>query len=250
MSSAAARDITPYQLFMMALCVLVLFMLVIQTLIAPQSEEAQILEYADFCICIFFLVDFFISLYRAKDRKKYMLTWGWIDLISSIPVDIVRLGRIARLLRIVRLFRAVRATKTIAHHLLQHRTEGVLLSSALLTLLMLVFASIAILQLENSPESNIHTAEDALWWSFVTITTVGYGDHYPVTAEGRFLAAFLMITGVGLFGAVAGTMTSWFTSGAVEETDQDLEELKEELRIVRALLEEAKKEREDVVSSR
>ena len=64
---------------------------------------------------------------------------------------------------------------------------------------MLLFSSIAILQVETDPNSNIKTAEDAIWWSYVTITTVGYGDKYPVTTEGRIIAVILMTVGVGLF---------------------------------------------------
>ena len=58
--------------------------------------------------------------------------------------------------------------------------------------------------------SNIKTAEDAIWWAWVTITTVGYGDKYPVTTEGRIIASFLMTAGVGLFGTFTGFIASWF----------------------------------------
>jgi voltage-gated potassium channel len=75
---------------------------------------------------------------------------------------------------------------------------------------MLIFGSIAILQVEQDPNSNIKTAEDSIWWAFVTITTVGYGDKYPVTTEGRIIAAFLMVAGVGLFGTFTGFIASWF----------------------------------------
>jgi len=75
---------------------------------------------------------------------------------------------------------------------------------------MMIFGSISILQFETAPESNIKTAEDAIWWAFVTITTVGYGDRYPVTTEGRIIAAFLMITGVALFGTFTGFIAAWF----------------------------------------
>lgn len=74
----------------------------------------------------------------------------------------------------------------------------------------MIFGSISILQFETAPESNIKTAEDAIWWAFVTITTVGYGDRYPVTTEGRIIAAFLMITGVALFGTFTGFIAAWF----------------------------------------
>lgn len=71
----------------------------------------------------------------------------------------------------------------------------------------------AILQLENDPNSNIKTAEDALWWSNVTITTVGYGDKFPVTTSGRILGAALMTVGVGIFGTLTALMASWFVEG-------------------------------------
>jgi voltage-gated potassium channel len=67
------------------------------------------------------------------------------------------------------------------------------------------------LQFENSPESNIRTAEDALWWSYTTITTVGYGDRYPVTSEGRIIGVMLMTVGVGIFGTYTAIISSWIT---------------------------------------
>ena len=75
---------------------------------------------------------------------------------------------------------------------------------------MLILGSISILQVETVPESNIKTASDAIWWAFTTITTVGYGDVYPVTAGGRVIAALLIITGVGLFGTFTGFVAAWF----------------------------------------
>lgn len=74
---------------------------------------------------------------------------------------------------------------------------------------MIIFSSIAILQVETKEASNIKTAEDALWWSYVTITTVGYGDKFPVTTEGRIIAMLLMTVGVGLFGTFTGYVASW-----------------------------------------
>jgi voltage-gated potassium channel len=76
--------------------------------------------------------------------------------------------------------------------------------------MMVIFSSVAILQVEDDPTGNIKTAEDALWWSYVTITTVGYGDKYLVTSEGRLIAAFLMTAGVGLSGTFTGYVASWF----------------------------------------
>ena len=80
-----------------------------------------------------------------------------------------------------------------------------------MSLLLVVFGSIAMLQFEGGQSAgNIKTAEDALWWAITTITTVGYGDRFPVTTEGRLLAGVLMIAGVGLFGTLSGFIASWF----------------------------------------
>lgn len=76
------------------------------------------------------------------------------------------------------------------------------------------------LQLEKGVEgSNIHNASDALWWAFVTITTVGYGDFYPVSHEGRVVAVILMTSGVGLFGTFTGFVASWFLEEDAEKQD-------------------------------
>jgi voltage-gated potassium channel len=89
---------------------------------------------------------------------------------------------------------------------------------------MIIFSAIGILGVEkDAPGSNIRTAEDALWWSYVTITTVGYGDRYPVTSEGRLIAAALMTVGVGLFGMFTAYVASWFVVKRDENNAQKTE---------------------------
>jgi voltage-gated potassium channel len=78
---------------------------------------------------------------------------------------------------------------------------------------LVVFSSIAMLTLERDiPGATITTAEDALWWAIATITTVGHGDCYPITGEGRAVASIMMTAGVGLFGTLSGVAASWFMS--------------------------------------
>jgi len=80
---------------------------------------------------------------------------------------------------------------------------------------VLFSGSIAALHFESaSTDGNIRTAGDALWWAIVTVTTVGYGDLYPVTVEGRVVAVVLMVAGVGTFATLAGALASWFLAGA------------------------------------
>ena len=225
-----------YQLFMLSLCIYVLAALAAQT-IAPLSDDTKaILDYADNGICVIFIVDFFCNLIFSRDRLGY-LKWGWLDLISSIPmVDALRVGRIARIVRILRVLRGVRSTRILVTFILQRRAQGAFAAVALISLLLVVFSSIAILQLETTESANIKSPEDALWWSVTTITTVGYGDKYPVTSEGRVIAAIVMIAGVGLIGTFAGFVASWFLSPGEKEQEVEFEEIRDELRELRRLL--------------
>ncbi|WP_281299441.1 potassium channel family protein [Flavobacterium limnophilum] len=145
------------------------------------------------------------------------MRWGWIDLISSIPmINYFRAGRLLRLIRLFRIVRAFRSSRMLLHHIFKNKAKGTFTTVSIFAVMLIIFSSIAILQVENTKEGNIKTAEDALWWAYVTITTVGYGDKFPVTTEGRIIAVVLMTAGVGLF----GTFTAYASSLFVEEREK------------------------------
>ncbi len=197
-------------LLIIVLSLYVLIALIISTLFTLDPEVAKLLDFIDNIICVFFLLEFIYRFIKADNKLKFM-TWGWIDLVSSIPnFNYLRGGRALRLIRLLRILRAFRSTKHLLQHVFRNRVRGTFTSLAIIAVLMLIFSSIAILQFEDAPKSNIKTAEGALWWSYTTITTVGYGDKYPVTTEGRIIAAMLMTVGVGLFGTFTGLLASWF----------------------------------------
>ena len=210
MISNTKEKLTPLNLIILILTIYVLLALLIDTFFNLPDELSKLLSIIDNLICILFIFDFFIRLYRAKNKLDFM-KWGWIDLISSIPtIAVLRYGRFVRLIRLIRLLRALRSTNKILTHVFKNRAQGTFTSVAIFAILIVVFSSIGILLVENDVNSNIKTAEDAIWWAYVTVTTVGYGDKYPVTTEGRFLAVILMSTGVGLFGTFSGFIASWF----------------------------------------
>ena len=224
----------PYVIFMLMLSVMSLVGLAISASGGLTSEQASILQVADLVVCALFLADFLWSLYRAPDRGRYFLRWGWLDLLSSVPmVDALRATRIARIFRIIRLIRGIKATKILAEFILDRRAESALLAALLLSILLVVASSIAILQLETVPASNIHSAEEALWWAIATITTVGYGDLYPVTTEGRIVASLLMIFGVILVGTLSGFAAAWFLKPAEEARESEMGAVLAELRALR-----------------
>ncbi|HWJ82759.1 MAG TPA: potassium channel family protein [Nocardioides sp.] len=110
---------------------------------------------------------------------------------------------------------------------------------------MIVLASMVMWLLErDAPRSNIHSFPIALWWAMETVTTVGYGDHHPTTAAGRFVAASLMVLGVALVGVISATVVTWFFAELdvlrevqdiereEQRTEATLEEVLDELRRV------------------
>ncbi len=214
------EKLTFLNIIIIVLSIYVLIALMIDTFFKLPAEVSRILNIIDNIICVVFLVDFSTRLYKAENKLQFM-KWGWIDLVSSIPTfDFMRAGRMLRLIRLLRILRAFRSTKHLVTHLFARRTQGAFTAAVVIAILMIIFSSIAILQVENDPNSNIKTAEDAIWWAYVTITTVGYGDKFPVTTEGRIIAALLMTVGVGLFGTFTAYLASWFIGEDKKEVDE------------------------------
>lgn len=213
-----AANIGPFQFFTLVLSIYVLITLFIESVVAIPSDVSEVLRITDNIICMFFLTDFAIR-FKAAESKRSFMKWGWIDLLSSIPMlDAFRYGRIVRVVRVLRILRAVRSTKVILSYVFKNKMQGTFSLVSVVSIILVIFGAIAMLQLEKGVDgSNIHSANDALWWAFVTITTVGYGDFYPVTYEGRIIAAILMTAGVGLFGTFTGFVASWF----LEEDEDD-----------------------------
>lgn len=184
--------------------------LLIETFWKLPTETAKLLHYFDNIICAFFLVEFIHNFYKAESKTKFM-KWGWIDLVASIPmIEVLRFGRIFQLIRLLRIIMAFRTARHLVSHVFHNKAKGTLTSALVLAILLIIFSSISILQVEKSPNSNILTAEDAIWWAYTSITTVGYGDKYPVTIEGRIIAVVLMTFGVGLFGTFTAYLASLF----------------------------------------
>jgi voltage-gated potassium channel len=226
----SATGMSPgYQVFMLVLCVYSLGILAFQAG-DPPPETRSVLDYADFLVCMVFLADFLVSLYRAESKWRYFVTWGWIDLLSSIPaVDVARWGRAARILRVLRVLRGLRATHMMAMVFLKNRGKNTVMAACLAVILLITFCSIAILNFEAGTQGNIQSAEDAVWWAITTITTVGYGDRYPTTTEGRMIAVLLMSAGVGLFGTFSGFLASWFSGEDEGATAKEIAALRGEI---------------------
>jgi voltage-gated potassium channel len=182
-------------------------------------------------ICIVFLYDFFSNLSRASPKRKYVIgERGWLDLLGSIPTlqvfkfsGLFRLARLSRLARISRLLRG-KGKKELLRDVVENRGQYAAFITLMAAMIVLSICSALVLQFEShSAEANITTGGDALWWALVTITTVGYGDYYPVTAAGRITGFFVMFMGVGIIGALASILASILVRAPKAEEEPERE---------------------------
>lgn len=230
----ANEPITIFQILMLVLSVYVLIALFIQGMFDLSDEMDSLLNKIDFGICLVFQADFFHRLYQAPSKTKF-LRWGWIDFVSSIPLlTTSRVGRMFRVVKLFKILRAFRSVRLLLRYLMRNRTQNTFVSVAAISCLVAMFGSMAILNLEkDSPDRNIKTPSDALWWSVVTLTTVGYGDRYPVTNGGRIVAAILMTAGVGLFGTFTGFVASMFVEPDIKREENEVHALAQQIQALR-----------------
>ncbi|MDB6109692.1 MAG: ion transporter [Pedosphaera sp.] len=227
------EKLTWLQCVILILSVYVLAAVFVQTVFKLSPETNLLLDCIDSLICFVFLYDFFVHLYKAPSKKAF-LKWGWLDFVSSIPMlGIFRWARVARVVRILRLLRAFRSSRILIAHLFQHRASSTFATVGSISVILVIFSSIAILHVETESGSNIKTPADALWWACTTVTTVGYGDKYPVTPEGRVVAIVLMIAGVGLFATFTAYISSFFLESAQKRNEVDIKELIREVKLLR-----------------
>lgn len=128
-----------------------------------------------------------------------MYTYGWIDIMSFIPL--INEFRFARLLRIFRIIRIVKSYNLFINFLKMNKRQTLYGTVVVLLVFSVFTSSFFVLYFEQNT-GNIATADDVIWWTFITITTVGYGDYYPVTREGKLISSFLIINGLVGFGAL------------------------------------------------
>lgn len=191
---------------MLVLAILWLPVLIWPFVAHTSSEVSDALNAIDYLVWALFAVEYLVKLYVAPSRWQFLRTHV-LDLVVVV-VPLLRPVRALRILRAVRGLSVAGAVLGRAKAILTHRG----LHFVLLAVTVLVFVAAA---LEKGFEagakgSNIHTYADSLWWAVVTVTTVGYGDRFPVSAAGRGVAVVLMLVGIGLVGVVTATVASFF----------------------------------------
>jgi voltage-gated potassium channel len=227
-STPEAGSVEEVELFDLILAVVALIafgLAILGTSVVTEGTPMDgLISYFDLVICLMFLTDFARQLLRSERPWHYLRTWGWFDLVSSIPIVVFTglpgpdwLGGAARGLRIVRLVRVLRAVRSVRLlYTIGRRDPAVAMFAALVLAGIVTFTGccMGVLWAESRPtageavtdDGRLDSAEEVLWWAVVTSSTVGYGDYAPSTAAGRAFAVGLMLVGIGSF----ATLTSAF----------------------------------------
>ena len=225
-----------YEIFVGAVSVLSILNLFLMYVVEDPSLDT-VLFAMNAVLTVILFIDFVYRLVTAPSRSDYFFRqFGWADLLASLPVLELKILRVFRLVRVFRLLRE-NGIRVIGNRLMRNRAGSALLTLLLMGILVLEFGSLWMLKLEqNAPDANITTASDALWYVIVTISTVGYGDQYPVTTGGRILGAVIIVIGVGIFGTFTGYLANLFLAPKPPKEEVEVLETKERVAHLRELM--------------
>jgi voltage-gated potassium channel len=219
---------TGYELFILLLSIVSiinLFLVVFGPRMDMNEKLLEVIYIINAILTIFFIIDFCYRFFTTDSKKNYFFkNWGWTDLLACVPTfRIFRVFRIIKAIRLMRIF----GVKNMLHEIVDNRAGSALYLAIFGIILVAEVAGVTVLYVElQSPDANITDAGDAIWWVMVTLTTVGYGDQYPVTPTGRLAGLFVMFSGVALIGVLASYLSSFFMEEPTprESEEQELED--------------------------
>lgn len=229
------KHISIYALCIALLAITSFINFLLITFVPLPASIKQILTEFDYGVALIFLVDFLFRLLRAPKKLEYMRTWGWLDMLSAVPIPFFSIFRIVRVIRVTITLRKMRL-KDVERSITKHPARSTIIATGFLAFLVMVSGSAIMLAVEKGdPSANIRTGGDALWWAIVTMATVGYGDKYPVTGGGRITATVVMAVGIVIFGVLSSYLASTFiSSNEAQAKEAMIAALKEDLDTIKA----------------
>ena len=218
-----------YNIFMGGLAVIVVIATLFEITVNLSSLAIQIINLINLVIWIIFVGDYFYRFKISKDKKSFILN-NKIDLISILPLNslfkALRVFKIGKILKIFKVFRTMifftRVKSSFEKFIKTNNFHYVLYFTV--TTVLLGATGISIVEKMN--------LKDSLWWSFVTTTTVGYGDISPETSIGRIIAVILMVVGIGFIGMLTGTISTFFIRNVDKKSsykEKVINDIKEQL---------------------
>lgn len=205
-----------YELFLAAISTFSICNMVISYIPGVDPDAVNVVYIVDAVLSLLFIYDFFLRFAIAPSRSNYFFrNYGWADLLAIIPP--------LRFFRVIRIYQAnllvqKHGGKRVFSYLSQYRSESAVYILVLMVTFIIEAGAFLVLKVEHaSPSANILTAPDAIWWVYVTITTVGYGDRFPVTLAGRLVGILVLTTGVAVFATFTGLISSKLLSSPAKE---------------------------------
>jgi voltage-gated potassium channel len=196
-------------------------LIVVPLVVELSPAQARAVLAVDYLIWAAFAIEYVVKLYLAPKRWQFVKA-NIPDLVIVVvpmlrPLRVLRSARLLRLLRLARLVAfAVEGLQEAREILRRRGLSWVLL---IVLALNLVAAALVLTFERDTPGGNIHSYPDALWWAVTTITTVGYGDRFPMSPAGRGVAVVLMVSGIALFGVITASIAAYFVE---QKAEQDL----------------------------
>jgi voltage-gated potassium channel len=217
-----------FAFFIQFLIILSVITFSIETLPHIKPQTKVILNSIELFCVIVFTFEYLSRIYVADSKPRFIFSFfGIIDLLAILPFYLsfgidLRSLRLLRMFRLFRLFKLVRYNKAMKHFakaMLVAKEQIILFM--IITLMLIYFSAVGIYYFENEAQpEHFSSIFDSLWWSIVTLTTVGYGDVYPITVGGRMFTFFILLIGLGIVAIPTGIISSSLTN-AVEPKDSD-----------------------------
>lgn len=203
-------------LIMVALSLISVGLLIFEVVADLNVHQSKALEYADLTIASVFFAEFAFRFTKSENKKLFLRSYWW-ELLASIPITSqttqllrgLRIIRIFRLIRLLRLIRFAVRLKIILENSAKLAEQTYLIYITALSAIVIMASALGFYYMEAGKNPNVRGLWDCVWWSVVTITTVGYGDIYPVTDGGRVLAIFLMLGGIATLSATTASIAAY-----------------------------------------
>ena len=218
-----------FAFFIQFLIVLSVITFSVETLPNLKPQTVTILNSIEIFCVIVFTLEYVARIYVADNKPKFIFSFfGLIDLFAILPFYL-SFGLDLRSLRVLRMFRLFRLLKLVRYNrAMRHFTKAMLMAKEQIilfmgvTLVLIYFAAIGIYYFENEAQpEHFSSIFDSLWWSIVTLTTVGYGDVYPITVGGRVFTFFILLIGLGIVAIPTGIISSSLTKVVDPDSEEE-----------------------------
>jgi voltage-gated potassium channel len=221
-----------FDLVIQALIIISLLSFSFETLPDLDPEIRVLLGYIETFTVIFFTIEYLLRLYVADRRLSYVFSfYGLVDLLAILPFYLalgidMRSLRAMRLLRLFRLFKLVRYNNAIERFVRAFAiAREEIIVFVMVTVILLYLCAIGIYYFEHEAQPELFASIfHSMWWAVTTLTTVGYGDMYPITAGGRIFTFSILMLGLGIVAIPAGLLASALNKVRREDDEEEVDE--------------------------